>query len=95
MQLLPAQHVRLALETIFNFNVVKFADGQLGAVNGMRPNGSIDTSYIQADEVWTGVTYALGSFFIQQVRLRFGFDCLGVELKFMVLYSLSKCTITR
>lgn len=60
----------------------------MGAVNGMRPNGKIDYSYIQgtlrkelshdscelantsvclADEVWTGVTYALASFFIQQV----------------------------
>ena len=33
---------------------------QLGAVNGMRPDGKVDTTSMQSQEVWTGVTYAAG-----------------------------------
>ncbi|CAD5206170.1 unnamed protein product [Bursaphelenchus okinawaensis] len=72
--LLPQSHVDSVLETVFNYNVVKFADCTLGAVNGMLPNGKIDRSYIQADEVWVGITYSLASFFIQQNQLMKGFE---------------------
>lgn len=71
---------------------MKFQEGTMGAVNGMRPNGQVtlafvnslqglmhnfltsnffspqlDTSSLQAEEVWTGVTYALGASMIQEV----------------------------
>ncbi|CAD5208905.1 unnamed protein product [Bursaphelenchus xylophilus] len=72
--LLPQPHVDSVLETVFNYNVVKFADCTLGAVNGMLPTGKIDRSYIQADEVWIGITYSLASFFIQQNQLMKGFE---------------------
>jgi uncharacterized protein (DUF608 family) len=39
-----------------------------GAVNGVRArDGKIDTSNIQAEEIWTGTTYALAAFMIQRV----------------------------
>ncbi|PAV87241.1 hypothetical protein WR25_15110 [Diploscapter pachys] len=64
-EVLPPEMVSKALNTIYEYNVLKFANGQMGAVNGMKPDGTIDREYIQADEMWTGVTYALAAFFLQ------------------------------
>ncbi|PAV77875.1 hypothetical protein WR25_08643 [Diploscapter pachys] len=64
-EVLPPEMVSKALKTIYEYNVLKFANGQMGAVNGMKPDGTIDREYIQADEMWTGVTYALAAFFLQ------------------------------
>lgn len=61
--------MKSALNIIYNYNVLRFAGGRLGAVNGMRRDGTVDRNYIQADEMWTGVTYALAAFLIQQVDL--------------------------
>lgn len=53
--------------TIYKMNVVTFGDGKLlGAVNGMRPDGTIDNSCIQSREVWTGTTYALAAGMLQE-----------------------------
>jgi non-lysosomal glucosylceramidase len=38
----------------------------MGAVNGMRPNGMVDTSDQQSQEVWTGTTYALAACMLQE-----------------------------
>uniref|UniRef100_A0A8R1HJ60 DUF608 domain-containing protein n=1 Tax=Caenorhabditis japonica TaxID=281687 RepID=A0A8R1HJ60_CAEJA len=64
--LLPSSMVRSALDTIYRLNVCQFSSGMMGAVNGMKPNGVVDKEYIQADEMWTGVTYAVASLLIQQ-----------------------------
>ncbi len=56
-----AEKARMSLRTIFEFNVLRFADGEMGAVNGMRPNGKVDRSSPQSAEVWTGTTYALAA----------------------------------
>ena len=50
-----------ALENVFDANVMGFRKGQLGAVNGMRPNGTVDSVCLQSVEVWTGTTYGLAS----------------------------------
>ncbi|CAH04764.1 Non-lysosomal glucosylceramidase [Caenorhabditis elegans] len=65
-ELLPNHMVRSALDTIYRLNVCKFGNGRMGAVNGMKPSGVVDREYIQADEMWTGVTYAVASLLIQQ-----------------------------
>jgi len=62
--LLPADRVDAALRTIHAYNVCRFGGGRLGAVNGMRPDGSVDTSSEQSAEVWVGTTYALAAFMI-------------------------------
>jgi non-lysosomal glucosylceramidase len=62
--LLPADHVETALRTIHENNVLRFGSGRMGAVNGMRPDGSVDTSSEQSSEVWAGTTYALAAFMI-------------------------------
>jgi non-lysosomal glucosylceramidase len=61
----PAQ-VRSALRVIFEHNVRGFQRGRLGAVNGMRPDGKLDTTSMQSQEVWTGVTYALAALMLHE-----------------------------
>jgi non-lysosomal glucosylceramidase len=56
--------VRSTLERIYELNVVQFGDGLIGAVNGMRPDGTVDRSSEQSQEVWVGTTYALAAFMI-------------------------------
>uniref|UniRef100_A0A674JP45 Glycosyl-hydrolase family 116 catalytic region domain-containing protein n=1 Tax=Terrapene triunguis TaxID=2587831 RepID=A0A674JP45_9SAUR len=66
-QVFPRSHVLSALKTIFELNVMGFANGTMGAVNGMRPDGSLDTSSVQSSEAWVGVVYALAATMIQEV----------------------------
>ncbi|MCP9260018.1 NLGase [Dirofilaria immitis] len=72
--LLPLSHVKSALDQIYNSNVLNFAGGRLGAVNGMRKDGTIERRHLQADEMWVGVTYALAASFMQQGDIQRGFD---------------------
>ncbi|MGB6932431.1 MAG: GH116 family glycosyl hydrolase, partial [Acidobacteriaceae bacterium] len=46
---------RSALQKIYDFNVMKFGNGEMGAANGMAPDGSILTND-EAKEVWVGTT---------------------------------------
>jgi non-lysosomal glucosylceramidase len=62
--LLPADRVEAALRTIHAMNVCVFAGGRMGAVNGMRKDGTVDDSSEQSAEVWVGTTYALAAFMI-------------------------------
>jgi non-lysosomal glucosylceramidase len=62
--LVDPDRVATALRTIHRRNVVDLGDGLLGAVNGMRPDGRIDTSSEQSEEVWIGTTYALAAFML-------------------------------
>lgn len=41
-------------------------DGKRGAVNGMRPDGTVDLSSMASKEVWPGVTYAVAAAMIQE-----------------------------
>jgi non-lysosomal glucosylceramidase len=63
-ELVAPDRVRSALRRIFELNVLDFGDGLRGAVNGMRPDGTIDRSSEQSQEVWVGTTYALAAFMI-------------------------------
>jgi non-lysosomal glucosylceramidase len=62
--LVPPDQVAIALRTIHRLNVCAFADGRMGAVNGMRPDGTVDHSSEQSAEVWVGTSYALAAFMI-------------------------------
>ena len=59
--LVPMQMQRKALKTIYDFNVMKFANGEMGAVNGIAPDGTLLSSNEQVREVWTGTAYALAA----------------------------------
>uniref|UniRef100_A0A915HRB8 Glycosyl-hydrolase family 116 catalytic region domain-containing protein n=1 Tax=Romanomermis culicivorax TaxID=13658 RepID=A0A915HRB8_ROMCU len=73
--LLPEDHVRSSLKKIYEMNFLKFGDGRLGAANGFMPDGSKDTTSMQAEEMWTGVSYALASLMIAK-----GLDEQGFSL---------------
>ena len=45
----------------------------MGAVNGARPDGSIDITSIQSEEFWTGVTYSVAAVMIHQVTMTTGY----------------------
>jgi non-lysosomal glucosylceramidase len=60
LSVLPDERVDSALKSIFAHNVQQFQDGQMGAVNGMYPDGKVVVSE-QAAEVWTGTTYMLAA----------------------------------
>jgi non-lysosomal glucosylceramidase len=62
--LVAPDRVESALRRVFELNVCAFGDGRMGAVNGMRPDGTVDRSSEQSQEVWVGTTYALAAFMI-------------------------------
>lgn len=74
LQVFPKENVRTALKTIYDYNVMNVCDGNLGAVNGFVLNsnpekvGHVDFTTVQSEEVWTGVTYALASTMLYEVR---------------------------
>jgi non-lysosomal glucosylceramidase len=55
--IVPYAMQRSALQKIYDFNVLKFGHGEMGAANGMAPDGSILTND-EAKEVWVGTTEA-------------------------------------
>jgi non-lysosomal glucosylceramidase len=60
-----AERVRQVLRTVYVQNVLGFGGGRMGAVNGTRPDGSVDLTCDQSQEVWSGVSYALAAFMLQ------------------------------
>uniref|UniRef100_A0AAF5PZB5 Glycosyl-hydrolase family 116 catalytic region domain-containing protein n=1 Tax=Wuchereria bancrofti TaxID=6293 RepID=A0AAF5PZB5_WUCBA len=52
--LLPLSHIKSALNQIYSSNILNFAGGRLGAVNGMRKDGTVGRRHLQADEMWVG-----------------------------------------
>ena len=61
------EKIKKCLEKIHEFNVIKYGNGKRGAVNGMRPNGSVDITSLQSEEMWIGITDALASLMIYEV----------------------------
>jgi non-lysosomal glucosylceramidase len=62
--LIPREMQLSALKKIYEFNVMKFADGSMGAVNGIAPDGSLVKTNEQVQEVWTGTTFGLAAFML-------------------------------
>jgi len=59
--LVPREMQRSALKKVFDYNVMKFAKGEMGAVNGMASDGSIITTNEQVQEVWAGTTFSVAA----------------------------------
>lgn len=72
-EVFPKENVHKALQTIFDNNVLKFKNGSMGAVNGMMPNGKVDITTIQSEEMWIGVTYSLAATMIHEGMKEEGF----------------------
>jgi non-lysosomal glucosylceramidase len=64
--IVPRDMRRKALGKIFAFNVMKFAGGSMGAVNGIAPDGSLVKTNEQVQEVWTGTTLGLAAFMLSE-----------------------------
>ena len=73
---LGQDQVDAVLEIIYRNNVMRFKNGSLGAVNGIRidqPDDPVDHSSPQSEEMWTGVTYGLASLMIAEGKAKEGF----------------------
>ena len=59
---------RSALQKIFDYNVMKFADGNMGAVNGITSDGKLimlkDNQQVR--EVWTGTTMGVAGLMLSE-----------------------------
>jgi non-lysosomal glucosylceramidase len=64
--IVPPDHAKRALATVFACNVMGYRGGTMGAVNGMRPTGEVDDRDQHAREVWPGVTYAVAAAMLQE-----------------------------
>lgn len=53
--------------------MLKVKEGSRGAVNGMKPDGTLDFSAFQSIEIWPGVTYAVAAAMIQEGMSEIGF----------------------
>jgi non-lysosomal glucosylceramidase len=63
--IVPKNMQASAMKKIFNFNVLKFGNGELGAANGMGADGQIMTTNEQVQEVWAGTTFAAAALMLQ------------------------------
>jgi non-lysosomal glucosylceramidase len=57
----PLDMQRKTLKKIFDFNVMKFGNGEMGAVNGIAADGSALKGNEQVREVWGGTTYSVAA----------------------------------
>lgn len=69
---------------IYKMNVLGFNGGKMGAVNGMMPDGNVDSFTVQSEEVWTGVTYALSSLMISHVSFLLGIIVMTSYIMLMI-----------
>ena len=62
----PEDCGRSALATVYDACFLKFHNGQFGAANGLRPDGSpLNPQDTHPLEVWTGINFGLGAFLLQ------------------------------
>lgn len=59
--LVPRDMQVKALKKIYDTNVMKFANGEMGAVNGIGSDGRLLDINEQVKEVWTGTTFAVAA----------------------------------
>ena len=61
--LVPPEMQRKALKKVYDFNVMKFGNGEMGAVSGMAADDTIihKNDNQQVGEVWTGATFSVAA----------------------------------
>ncbi len=64
--LVPAEMRRSALKHVFDYNVMKFQNGTMGAINGIAADGSALHENEQVEEVWTGTTFSIASHMLSE-----------------------------
>lgn len=64
--IVPAECVRSALTTVYDSCFLKFHNGQLGAANGVRLDGTpANPDATHPLEVWTGINFGVAAFLLQ------------------------------
>ena len=65
--IVPRDMQMKSLKKIFDFNVMKFHAGEMGAVNGMTADGQVivQQGNQQVQEVWTGTTFSVAALMLQ------------------------------
>jgi non-lysosomal glucosylceramidase len=64
--IVPSDCVRTALRTVYEACFLKFHKGQIGAANGVKPDGSPENpNATHPLEVWTGINFGLAAFLVQ------------------------------
>ncbi len=64
--IVPNDCAQTALQTIYQACFLKFNGGQLGAANGVKPDGSaVNSQDTHPLEVWIGINFGLAAFLIQ------------------------------
>ncbi|MFN6570920.1 GH116 family glycosyl hydrolase [Dendronalium sp. ChiSLP03b] len=64
--IVPSDRALSALKTVYDACFLKFYDGQFGAANGVRPDGSPENPKATHPlEVWTGINFGLAAFLVQ------------------------------
>ena len=71
--LVPKNMRKSALRKVYQTNVRKFAHGEMGAINGIGPEGALLHTNPQLEEVWTGATFAVASHMIAEGLIGEGF----------------------
>lgn len=64
--LVPRDMQLSAAKKIFEFNVMRFGGGEIGAANGMSADGSIIRDNEQAPEVWVGTTFGYAALLLSE-----------------------------
>ncbi len=64
--LVPREMQLAAAKKIFEFNVMKFGGGEMGAANGMTADGSIIRNNEQAPEVWVGTSFGFAALLLSE-----------------------------
>ena len=64
--LVPREMQQKAVTKIYDLNVMKFANGEMGAVNGIAADGKIITDNEQVQEVWVGTTFGVAALMLGQ-----------------------------
>jgi len=64
--LVPREMQLASAKKIFEFNVMKFGNGDMGAANGMTADGSIMRDNEQAPEVWVGTTFGFAALLLSE-----------------------------
>jgi non-lysosomal glucosylceramidase len=71
--LVPKAMRKSALKRVYETNVKKFQHGEMGAINGIGPEGNLLHTNPQLEEVWTGSTFAVASHMIAEGLTSEGF----------------------
>jgi non-lysosomal glucosylceramidase len=64
--IVPSDCARTALRSVYDACFLKFHKGQIGAANGVKPDGSPENpNATHPLEVWTGINFGLAAFLVQ------------------------------